>query len=124
MSEQAYSLDFVASIISNVAISYRSRTSIEDTLDVFPAHGMGGITGMFLTGVFAQGVGLFYGESKTFLFHLLALLIVAVFTFGGSCLLYRLTNLIIPMRVSPKSERIGLDLTQHGESYAFEYKGE
>jgi ammonium transporter, Amt family len=117
-------IGLVAAIISNIAISYRSRTSIEDTLDVFPAHGMGGITGMILTGVFAQGVGLFYGESKTFLFHLLALIIVAVFTFGGSYLLYRLTNLIIPMRVSPKSERIGLDLAQHGESYAFEYKEE
>lgn len=115
-------IGLLASVISNAAISYRSRTSVDDTLDVFPAHGMGGITGMVLTGVFAQGVGLFYGESKVFLFHLLALVIVAVFTFGGSYLLYRLTNLIIPMRVSPKSERIGLDLSQHGESYAFEYK--
>ncbi len=115
-------IGLLASVISNVAISYRSRTSIEDTLDVFPAHGMGGITGMILTSVFAQGVGLFYGESKVFLFHLLALVIVGVYTFGGSYLLYRLTNLIIPMRVSPKSERIGLDLAQHDESYAFEYK--
>ncbi len=115
-------IGLLASIISNIAISYRSKTSIEDTLDVFPAHGMGGITGMILTGVFAQGVGLFYGEYKTFLFHLLALVIVGVFTFGGSYLLYRLTNLIIPMRVPPKSERLGLDITQHEESYAFEYK--
>jgi ammonium transporter, Amt family len=117
-------IGLMASVISNAAISYRSKTSIEDTLDVFPAHGMGGITGMVLTGVFAQGVGLFYGQSKVFLFHLLALVIVGVFTFGGSWLLYRLTNLIIPMRVSPKSERIGLDLAQHEESYAFEYKEE
>jgi ammonium transporter, Amt family len=117
-------IGLTASIISNIAISYRSRTSIDDTLDVFPAHGMGGITGMLLTGVFAQGVGLFYGESKTFLFHLLALVIVGAFTFGGSYLLYRLTDLIIPMRVSPKSERIGLDITQHSESYDFEYKEE
>lgn len=115
-------IGLAASIISNIAISYRSRSSIDDTLDVFPAHGMGGITGMVLTGVFAQGVGLFYGESKTFLFHLLALVIVGVFTFGGSYLLYRLTDLIIPMRVSPKAERLGLDVTQHEESYAFEYK--
>jgi Amt family ammonium transporter len=69
-------------------------------------------------------VGLFYGESKTFLFHLLALVIVGVFTFGGSYLLYRLTDLIIPMRVSPKSERLGLDVTQHDESYILEYKEE
>ncbi len=117
-------IGLVASIISNIAISYRSKTSLDDTLDVFPAHGMGGIVGMILTSVFAQGVGLIYGETTTFLYHLLALVIVGVFTFGGAYLLYMLTDKIIPLRVSPKSERIGLDVSQHGESYAFEYKEE
>ncbi|HEY5510782.1 MAG TPA: ammonium transporter [Prolixibacteraceae bacterium] len=106
-----------ASFICNIAISYRSKTSLDDTLDVFPAHGMGGITGMLLTAVFAQGVGLIYGQYKTFLFHLLALVIVGAYTFGGSYLLYVLTNKLLPMRVSPKSERLGLDITQHDESY-------
>lgn len=113
-----------ASFICNIAISYRSKTSLDDTLDVFPAHGMGGIIGMILTAVFAQGVGLIYGEYKTFLFHLLTLVIVGVFAFGGSYLLYMLTNFIIPMRVSPKSERLGLDITQHDESYLSERPGE
>ena len=113
-----------ASFICNIAISYRSKTSLDDTLDVFPAHGMGGIIGMLLTAVFAQGVGLIYGEYKTFLFHLLALVIVGVYTFGGSYLLYVLTNKLIPMRVSPKSERLGLDITQHDESYLAEMKNE
>jgi Amt family ammonium transporter len=117
-------IGLAASIICNISIHYRSLTSVDDTLDVFPAHGMGGISGMFFTGVFAQGVGLFYGEFRTFLFHLLALLVVGIFTFGGSYLLYRLTDLIIPMRVGPKSERLGLDISQHDESYAFEYKSE
>lgn len=115
-------IGLAASIICNISIHYRSFTSVDDTLDVFPAHGMGGISGMFFTGIFAHGVGLFYGEYRTFLFHLLALLVVGIFTFGGSYLLYRLTDLIIPMRVEPKSERLGLDITQHDESYAFEYK--
>ncbi|MCE1199707.1 MAG: ammonium transporter [Marinilabiliales bacterium] len=109
-----------ASFICNLAISYRSKTSLDDTLDVFPAHGMGGIIGMILTAVFAQGVGLFYGETKTFLFHMLALVIVGVYAFGGSYLLYLLTNKILPMRVDPKSERLGLDITQHDESYSIE----
>jgi len=117
-------IGLAASIICNIAVHYRSLTSVDDTLDVFPAHGMGGISGMFFTGVFAQGVGLFYGEYRTFLFHLLALVVVGIFTFGGSYLLYRLTDLIIPMRVEPKSERLGLDITQHDESYASEYKSE
>jgi Amt family ammonium transporter len=110
-----------ASFICNIAISFRSKTSLDDTLDVFPAHGMGGIIGMLLTAVFAQGVGLFYGEFKTFLFHLLALVIVGIYAFGGSYLLYVLTNKLIPLRVSPKSERLGLDITQHGESYIGEH---
>jgi len=120
--EASIFIGLAASIICNIAVHYRSSTSVDDTLDVFPAHGMGGISGMFFTGIFAQGVGLFYGEYRTFLFHLLALLVVGIFTFGGSYLLYRLTDLIIPMRVEPKSERLGLDITQHDESYAFEYK--
>ena len=115
-------IGLIASIISNIAISYRSRTSIDDTLDVFPAHGMGGITGMIFTGVFAQNVGLAYGEWQTFLFHLLALVIVGVFTFGGSFLLYKLTDRIIPLRVEPKSERLGLDISQHEESYVPQFQ--
>jgi Amt family ammonium transporter len=110
-----------ASFVCNFAISYRSKTSLDDTLDVFPAHGMGGIIGMVLTAVFAQGVGLIYGEFKTFLFHLLALVIVGTYTFGGSYLLYVLTNKILPMRVSPKAERLGLDIDQHDESYVTEH---
>jgi len=62
------------------------------------------ISGTFFTVIFAQGVGLFYGNYCTFLFHVLALLVVGIFTFGSSYLLYRLSDMIIPMRVKPKSE--------------------
>jgi len=112
-----------AAIISNITINYFGhKANIDDTLDVFPAHGVGGITGMILTAVFANGVGLIYGETQTFLFHLLTLVIVTVFALGGSFALYWVTNKIIGMRVSPNSEKIGLDLSQHDESYGFEYK--
>lgn len=107
----------IASLISNYAIALRSKTGLDDTLDVFPAHGMGGITGMIATAVFANGVGLIHGHLHTFLFHLLALVIVGLFTFGGSFLMYKITDFIVPLRVSPKSEKIGLDLSQHDESY-------
>ncbi|NTW48778.1 MAG: ammonium transporter [Chlorobiales bacterium] len=105
-----------ASIISNLAVHWKNQSSLDDTLDVFPCHGMGGIVGMILTAVFAQNVGLIYGNPKTFLFHLLALAIVGVFTFGGSYLLYKLTDMIIPLRVSEEQEELGLDISQHGES--------
>jgi len=114
-----------ASIISNLAINYFGhRSNIDDTLDVFPAHGVGGMTGMVLTAVFAHGVGLIYGEFTTFAFHILALIIVAIFAFTGSYALYWITNKLIGMRVSPNSEKIGLDLSQHDESYGIEHNDE
>ena len=112
---QSIFFGFVASLVSYTAVRLKSRTSIDDTLDVFPCHGLGGIVGMLLTGVFAKDVGLIYGETTTFLYHILALVIVSIFTFGGSYLLYKLTDLILPMRVSAEQEEKGLDLTQHGE---------
>lgn len=114
----------LAAIVSNFATSLRTRWAIDDTLDVFPAHGMGGIVGMLSTSIFANDVGLIHGETTTFLFHLLALLIVGGFTFGGSLILYRITDIIVPMRISPLGESVGLDISQHNESYNFIYKGE
>ena len=112
---QSVFFGFIASLISYLAVRLKSRTNIDDTLDVFPCHGLGGIVGMLLTGIFAKEVGLIYGDATTFLYHLLGLAIVSVFAFGGSYLLYKLTDLILPMRVSSEQEQKGLDITQHGE---------
>ena len=105
-----------ASIISNLAVSWKSKSTLDDTLDVFPCHGLGGIVGMILTAVFAQKVGLIYGHTETFIAHLIGLSIVSVFTFGGSFLLYKITDLITPLRVTEHEEILGLDLSQHGET--------
>ena len=75
---------------------------------------------MLLTGVFAEELGLIYGETSTFLFHLLALVIVAAFAFGGSLLLFWVTNKIVPMRVPSLYEDVGLDLSQHDETLFYE----
>ncbi len=109
-----------AAIASNLMIYYFSRRGVDDTLDVFPAHGIGGMIGMFLTGVFAEEVGLINGELTTFLFHLLALVLVSAFAFGGSLLLYWITNKIVPMRVPSLYEDVGLDLSQHDETLFYE----
>jgi Amt family ammonium transporter len=110
-------IGFAASIISNLAVRAKNKSNLDDTLDVFPCHGVGGIVGMILTGVFAKEVGLFYGHSTTFLYHLLGLVIVSVFSFAGSYILYKITNLITPLRVSAENETLGLDYSQHGETY-------
>ncbi|WP_321539752.1 ammonium transporter [Flavobacterium piscinae] len=93
--------------------------SIDDTLDVFACHGVGGIMGMILTAIFAQGenASLLHGGWGVFSHHMIALVLVAAFTFFGSMLLYKVTNVIIPLRVSEESEQIGLDLSQHDEQF-------
>jgi len=113
---QSIFIGFAAALVSNVAIRLNKKTEIDDTLDVFPSHGVGGIVGMVLTAVLARDVGLIYGETSTFFYHLLALLIVAVFTFFGSWALYRVTDLLIPVRVRADQEVRGLDASQHGEN--------
>lgn len=105
-----------ASLVSNLAISMKSKTTLDDTLDVFPAHGMGGIVGMILTAVFATNGGLLTGETSIFMYHLLALLIVGVYVFTGSYALYWLTDKIWKIRVTKEQEEEGLDISQHNES--------
>lgn len=108
-------IGFISSLASNFALALKSKTKIDDTLDVFPCHGLGGIVGMILTGVFAKDVGLIHGETKTFLVHLLALVLVMVFCFFGSLILYKITSFARPLRVTSEEEQLGLDLSQHGE---------
>jgi Amt family ammonium transporter len=108
-------IGFISSIVSNLAVRYKHKIGLDDTLDVFPCHGIGGIMGMIFTGIFADNVGLVYGQTSTFLYHLLTLFIVAIFTFGGSYFLYFITDKIIPMRVISEKEELGLDLSQHNE---------
>ncbi len=107
----------VAAAISAFAVELKNRTTLDDTLDVFPCHGVGGIVGMVLTAVFAQQGGLATTGSATLLWHHLgALVFVSAFTFSGSYLLYQLTNLLIPIRVNAENEAHGLDTSQHGET--------
>ena len=114
----------VASIISNMVVAWRATSSIDDTLDVFPCHGVGAIVGTIMTGIFAHqainpanttGNGLLYGETKLFLMHLAGLGIVIGFSFFGSLILLKITDMISPLGVTREEEIVGLDLTQHGE---------
>ena len=112
---QSMFIGFIAAIISNYAIHLKNKTNVDDTLDVFPSHGVGGIVGMLLTAVFAKQVGLIYGQTDTFLYHLLGLVLVSVYCFFGSYLLYMFVDKVLTMRVREDQEERGLDLSQHGE---------
>ncbi|GAB3922101.1 ammonium transporter [Larkinella terrae] len=113
----------VAGIISNTVAHLRAKSTLDDTLDVFPCHGVGGMVGMLMTGIFAsKGInsavvdeGLAFGDTKLFFIHLMALVIVSVFAFGASYLLLIVTNAILPLRVSEEDEKVGLDVSQHDE---------
>ncbi len=115
-------IGFSAALISNYAVVVFKKTTIDDTLDVFPCHGIGGITGMILTAVFATegGKGIITGEWNLFIQHLIALSIVVPFAFGGSYLLFKLTALITPLRVDEEAEAEGLDISQHDETIILE----
>ena len=123
---QSIFIAFVITIICNVAVYWCSHSRVDDALDVFPTHGTGGIFGTVLTGIFIQE-GLIAGTWEgfvVFLYHLLAVAIVIVYTFGMSYLGYWLIDRLIPMRVSAQSERVGLDVSQHAEHYGLSHIGE
>ena len=119
---QSFFIAFITTIICNCACHWSDHSRrLDDALDVFPTHGTGGIVGTVLTGIFIQE-GLLSGSWEgfvVFLYHLLAIVIVFAYTFAMSMFLYWIVNKMIPMRVSRESERIGLDVSQHGESYNF-----
>ena len=100
-------------------VYWKKLKQIDDTLDVFACHGVGGIMGMILTAIFAKGenASLLHGGWSVFGHHMMALVLVSIVTFGGAYLLFKITNLMIPIRVSEESENMGLDLSQHGEKF-------
>ncbi|MFY0673763.1 MAG: ammonium transporter [Bacteroidia bacterium] len=112
-------IGFIAALVSNYAIELKNKSGIDDTLDVFPSHGVGGILGMILTGVFADEVGLIYGEWNTFLAHIGSLVVLSVLIFALSLAIFKLVDIIIPLRVKEYQEEKGLDLSQHGEQISF-----
>ncbi len=124
---QSFFIAFITTIICNFAVTYKAKKDFfDDALDVFPTHGLGGIVGTILTGIFTYPF--FYPDPakaeishlQFFGYHVLVILMVVVYTFVMSYALYWLTNKMVHMRVSAKSERIGLDLSQHNEEYGGE----
>ncbi len=121
---QSIFIGFTAAIISNLAVHYKSKSSLDDTLDVFPCHGLGGMVGMLMTGIFATKTvngggadGLLYGNPSFFLIQVKALGIVVSYSFVMSLLIFKFINWVTPIRVSLEDEVRGLDASQHNEKY-------
>ncbi|TAG68800.1 MAG: ammonium transporter, partial [Runella slithyformis] len=122
---QSIFIGAISAIVSNYLAHLRTKTTLDDTLDVFPCHGVGGMMGMLMTGIFAShqvngavaegSEGLAYGDSALIINHLIALVAVSAFAFVMSLLMLKITDLIEPLRVSDADEKVGLDISQHDE---------
>ncbi len=117
-------IGFTGSIVCFFAVSFiKKRFGYDDALDAFGCHGIGGIWGGILTGVFAtQQVnpvirwnGLAFGDWHLFAAQLAAIVITIAVAIVGTLICAKLVGLVCPLRVTKRDERVGLDLSQHGE---------
>jgi Amt family ammonium transporter len=100
---------------------------VDDSLDVFAVHGIGGATGAVLTGIFATGAikasglnaaaapGLLEGGVQLFARQTGSVFVVAVFSFVMTFFILKVVDAMMGIRVDEESEEMGLDLSQHGE---------
>jgi Amt family ammonium transporter len=115
-------LGAIAALPSYFAIAWRSRTRIDDSLDVFAGHGIGGLTGALLTGVLAQKIwnpagnnGLLFGNPSQLGVQALGCLSSALYAAIMTFAILKALGLIISLRAVGRVEGVGMDVTQHGE---------
>src|SRR5262245_30184427 len=120
-------IGFAAGVICYSACFLKSMFGYDDSLDVVGVHGVGGVLGALLTGVFASKAinpagndGLLYGNPSLVVTQLIAVLATIVFVAVGSAVILLVLKAIMGLRVTEEEERQGLDLSQHSESaYVF-----
>ncbi|NLO74154.1 MAG: ammonium transporter [candidate division WS1 bacterium] len=115
-------IGLLAGVICNFMVLALSRTRLDDTLDVFACHGIGGIWGALATGLFAQKLvnpaasdGLLYGNPRQLLVQVTAVVVSAAWGFCASYAILKVLDWGMGLRVSPEEEALGLDVSQHGE---------
>jgi Amt family ammonium transporter len=117
----ALALGALGVVPSYFALIYRARTTLDDSLDVVAAHGVGGATGAILTGVFADAAwsggpaGLIGGNPSQVLIQVASIAAVALYSAGASFAIMKAIALVAPLRISGRVEGMGLDVTEHGE---------
>ncbi len=115
---QAIFIGFIAAIVSNfVAEFLKHKTKLDDPLDVFACHGLGGITGMLLTGALGSKTVNGAVLDGQFLIQLKGMGLAVVYSFAVSFLIFKFINFIVPLRVTEAEEAEGLDASQHDENY-------
>ena len=115
-------IGMIAAVISYYFMVLRSRQKVDESLDVWACHGMGGTWGVLATGIFASVAvntaganGLAYGHAALVAKQVTAIATVWAFAFAGTWILAKVVNAIIGLRVKSEEETVGLDISQHGE---------
>src|SRR5712691_8799710 len=115
-------IGFGAGVFCYMAIQLRERIHVDDALDVWAVHGIGGTWGALATGLFATVAinstaanGLFYGNPKQALVQLAAISAAWGWAAVGTFVILKVVNLFVPLRVQEEEELLGLDISQHGE---------
>jgi len=118
----AIAIGAIAAPISYYAIKLRQKWGLDESLDVWACHGMGGTWGALATGLFATKFvndagadGLFYGNPGQLGIQALATVISIVFAFVATYIIATVLNKTMGLRVSEKEEEVGLDISEHGE---------
>jgi Amt family ammonium transporter len=117
----AMAMGALGAIPSYFTLIYRAKTKLDDSLDVVAAHGLGGATGAILTGVFTTAAwsggpnGLLGGHPAQVLTQLASVLIVMAYSGGATFVILKGLALVMPLRIEGRDEKLGLDVSDHGE---------
>lgn len=114
----------VSPICYFTVILLKQKLKIDDALDAFGCHGIGGIWGGIATGLFgkssinsvAKWDGLVFGDYRLFLAQVLSIVITIAVAIAGTLICIGIVRIFTPLRVDPKEELVGLDASQHGEN--------
>ena len=116
-------IGIIAGSACYLAVQFKNRMKWDDALDVWGVHGMGGVIGSILLGVFAYSSvnsagadGLLAGNSSFFFKQIIAVVAASVYAFIFTYVMLILINFITPVRVSEDAEKMGIDAAEHGET--------
>src|SRR3989338_2568207 len=120
----AIAIGILGGAVTYLAVHFRGKTiKIDDTLDVWAGHGIGGLMGALLTGVFAEKAinaagnnGALFGNPDQLLVQLIAVAAVGIYSFVATYIILKVLSVMLPLRVSPSEEETGLDIAEHGEA--------
>ncbi|MDN7025401.1 ammonium transporter [Methanoculleus sp. FWC-SCC1] len=111
----------VAGVLCYAALLFRVGRGLDESLDAWAVHGVGGVWGALAMGVFAVAAiggvdGLLYGNVGQFIIQVVDVVVVVIYAFGVTFILAKIVDLTMGLRVSEEEEYVGLDISQHGES--------